>query len=57
LRPGITGISQVRGIDMSTPVLLAQSDADYLDRRSFVLDLRILLCTILGGGSGDRIQV
>jgi O-antigen biosynthesis protein WbqP len=56
LRPGITGISQIRGIDMSTPALLAESDADYLEKQSLAFDLRILLHTALGGGSGDRIR-
>jgi lipopolysaccharide/colanic/teichoic acid biosynthesis glycosyltransferase len=29
-RPGITGLAQVNGIDMSTPELLAQTDAQML---------------------------
>jgi len=56
LRPGITGISQIRGIDMSTPALLAESDADYLEKQSLAFDLRVLFRTFLGSGSGDRIR-
>jgi lipopolysaccharide/colanic/teichoic acid biosynthesis glycosyltransferase len=33
-RPGITGLAQVQGIDMSTPELLARTDAE--DRKSVV---------------------
>ncbi|KQV01145.1 lipid carrier--UDP-N-acetylgalactosaminyltransferase [Mesorhizobium sp. Root102] len=44
--PGITGLAQIKGIDMSNPELLAQTDADYLRTASFWLDLRILLGTL-----------
>lgn len=54
LRPGITGLAQVSGIDMSDPVRLAEKDAEYLHRRSFLLDLRILCRTAFGGaGKSD----
>jgi O-antigen biosynthesis protein WbqP len=46
--PGITGLAQIRGIDMSNPELLAQTDAAYLRTASFWLDLRILLGTLHG---------
>ena len=44
--PGITGLAQIRGIDMSNPQLLAETDAAYLRTASFRLDLRILLGTL-----------
>ncbi|MBZ9702505.1 MULTISPECIES: sugar transferase [unclassified Mesorhizobium] len=47
--PGITGLAQVKGIDMSDPALLAETDADYLKVASIGLDLRILLATIYPG--------
>ncbi|MFD2056935.1 sugar transferase [Mesorhizobium calcicola] len=47
--PGITGLAQIRGIDMSNPELLAQTDAAYLKTASFWLDLRILLGTVYRG--------
>lgn len=56
LRPGITGISQVQGLDMSTPNLLAEVDAIYLQPWSFRLDLRIILLTAIGKGRGDASQ-
>lgn len=54
--PGITGLAQVRGIDMSDPVRLAVCDAEYLDRRSLLFDLRIVLQTLVGKGGGDRVN-
>ncbi|MBB6408249.1 sugar transferase [Mesorhizobium sangaii] len=44
--PGITGLAQIRGIDMSNPELLAKTDASYLSTASFWLDLRILFGTL-----------
>lgn len=48
LRPGITGLAQVRGIDMSDPERCAQTDAEYLRSRSLYLDLVILARTLAG---------
>lgn len=47
--PGITGLAQIRGINMSTPQLLAETDATYLRTASLWLDLRILLGTLYRG--------
>lgn len=56
LRPGITGLAQVQGIDMSDPVRLAEVDAEYLHRRSFAMDLRLILQTAFATAArGDRI--
>ncbi len=47
VRPGITGLAQVSGrnaIDWSTRLAL---DVEYVDRRSLLLDARILLLTVL----------
>ena len=54
-RPGITGLAQVRGIDMSTPERLAQVDAVYVANRSFAGDLKIILRTVMGAGQGDHV--
>ncbi len=48
LRPGITGLAQARGVDMSDPQRLAGIDAEYLRRRSLWLDLRILAALLPG---------
>lgn len=54
IRPGITGVSQVAGIDMSNPKLLAERDAQYLNDMSFATDLKLIAVTLLGAGRGDR---
>lgn len=46
IRPGITGLSQVRGIDMSTPETCAVTDAEYLANRSLSMDMKILFATL-----------
>ncbi|WP_292239141.1 sugar transferase, partial [Mesorhizobium sp.] len=43
--PGITGLAQIKGIDMSDPKLCAETDAAYLKAASIGLDLKILLGT------------
>ena len=55
-RPGITGLAQVNGIDMSTPDLLAETDRKMLADLNMTTYFRYLLMTILGKGSGDRIR-
>ncbi|MEP6565020.1 MAG: sugar transferase [Mesorhizobium sp.] len=44
--PGITGLAQMRAIDMSDPKLCAETDAAYLKTASIGLDIRIVLGTI-----------
>lgn len=55
LRPGITGLAQVNGIDMSDPVRLAEKDAQYLKTQTLMLDMRLLVQTVRGKGQGDKI--
>jgi O-antigen biosynthesis protein WbqP len=55
-RPGITGLAQINGIDMSTPVLLAETDARMLEGLTVVDYFRFILLTVLGKGAGDRIR-
>ena len=47
--PGITGLAQVRGIDMSDPVLCAEADGEYVRCASLGLDAKILLRTVIPG--------
>lgn len=56
LRPGITGVAQVAGIDMSDPVRLADAEAVYLKTMSLALDLRLIFASIIGAGRGDRVR-
>lgn len=53
LRPGITGPAQIRGIDMSTPQLLANVDQTYITLSSLRFDLIMLAYTFTGSGRGD----
>jgi len=54
-RPGITGLAQVSEIDMSTPELLAQTDARMLGSLGVKDYFAYVLMTVTGKGSGDRI--
>ncbi len=56
VKPGVTGWSQINGIDMSDPEQLARLDAEYCSRRSIPFYLKIVLLTFLGKGQGDRIR-
>ena len=48
IKPGITGLSQVCGYDMSDPKKLAFVDNMYIKHQSFVLDFKILISTFTG---------
>lgn len=56
IKPGITGLSQIRNIDMSDPIKLAKSDAEYVKFRSFTEDVKIMMLTVLGKGQGDKVN-
>lgn len=55
-RPGITGLAQVNEIDMSTPVLLAETDAKMLQTLTLSSYFKYILMTVVGKGSGDRVK-
>lgn len=57
MKPGITGISQISGIDMSTPWELAKHDASYNKTWALAQDLKILWSTLIGKGSGDAVKI
>lgn len=54
--PGITGLAQINGVDMSDPEKLATMDLEYINLRSIPLDLKIIMGTLLGRGVGDRVK-
>ena len=56
VRPGITGLAQVTGVDMSTPKQLAETDARMLDSMGFASYFNYIFRTLAGSGSGDRIK-
>jgi len=55
-RPGITGLAQVQGIDMSKPQLLAETDARMLATLSLSSYFRYIFQTLVGAGRGDHIN-
>lgn len=55
-RPGITGLAQVNEIDMSTPVLLAETDQKMLFKLSLKDYFKYIFMTVAGKGSGDRVK-
>ena len=56
VRPGITGLSQVNEIDMSTPELLAGSDAKMIAEMSVSNYFKYIFQTVAGKGAGDRVK-
>jgi len=55
-RPGITGLAQINGVDMSEPKRLARWDAMYIARQSLLLDIKIFIGTFIGQGLGDKVR-
>ena len=55
-RPGITGLAQVNEIDMSTPELLAETDAKMLQSLTLADYFKYIFMTVAGKGSGDRVK-
>ena len=55
VRPGITGLAQIQGIDMSTPELLAKTDAEMIRTMSVFVYFKYIVKTICGSGFGDKV--
>ncbi|WP_416224219.1 sugar transferase [Thiohalophilus sp.] len=56
VRPGITGLAQVNDIDMSTPALLAETDAKMIASLGVRDYFWYIFLTVTGKGTGDRIK-
>ena len=56
VRPGITGLAQINKIDMSTPQLLAETDAKMIQELNTLGYLKYIFLTVFGKGFGDRIK-
>ncbi|MBN3493399.1 sugar transferase [Vibrio neptunius] len=54
--PGITGLAQVKNIDMSTPALLAQTDKQMIDTLSVKAYFKYIIMTVMGSGTGDAVK-
>ena len=55
VRPGITGLSQIRGIDMSNPKKLSETDYLMVTQINQINYFKYLLLTFFGQGMGDRV--
>lgn len=53
IRPGVTGFTQVAGLDMSDPAQLTMVDLEYLQKMSFRTDLITIFRTVFGAGRRD----
>jgi len=56
VKPGITGLSQIKGIDMSDPKKLAQSDFLMVSKINQKFYFKYLLLTFFGKGRGDKVK-
>lgn len=54
--PGITGLAQLNGVDMSTPERLAKMDKEMIDTLSLKNYFSYIIGTALGKGSGDAVK-
>jgi O-antigen biosynthesis protein WbqP len=52
VRPGITGLAQISGVDMSDPQRLAEIDARYVRTQTVPGDLKLIWATLRGQGVG-----
>ena len=55
VKPGITGLSQIKGLDMSKPKKLAESDFIMISRINQSNYLKYLFLTFFGKGRGDKV--
>jgi O-antigen biosynthesis protein WbqP len=55
MKPGITGLAQINNIDMSTPSLLAKTDAEMIRNFGVKSYFSYIFATLRGKGSGDKI--
>jgi O-antigen biosynthesis protein WbqP len=56
IRPGITGLAQINKIDMSTPQLLAETDAKMIEHLNVWYYFKYIFLTLFGKGFGDRVR-
>ena len=56
VKPGITGLAQVNGVDMSSPRKLAIYDRLMIRNLDLGNYLRLIMATATGRGSGDRVR-
>jgi len=55
VNPGITGLAQIKGIDMSEPEKLTQVDSYMINNLNSINYFKYLILTLFGKGRGDKI--
>ena len=55
VKPGITGLSQIKGIDMSKPAILARMESKMICTYNQLNYFKYLFLTFYGKGIGDRL--
>lgn len=55
MKPGITGLAQIKGIDMSNAELLASTDKEMVESFSLWHYFKYIFATVFGKGYGDRV--
>ena len=56
LTPGLTGWAQINGRDEIPLSLKVRFDKEYLDRKSFLFDIKIIFMTVLSVLKSDGVQ-
>ena len=56
LLPGITGLAQINGIDMSNPLLLTKTELKMMQKLNLKYYFYFIFKTIIGKGLGDRVK-
>ncbi|MCU8031128.1 sugar transferase [Shewanella sp. SM73] len=54
--PGVTGLAQVKNIDMSTPKLLAETDKQMIESLTITDYFKYIIMTATGSGNGDAVK-
>ena len=57
VKPGITGLAQIRKIDMSKPEELAEIDSYMIKTMSLKNYFKYLFLTLKGRGQGDQVKI
>lgn len=56
-KPGITGLSQIKKVDMSDPYLLTKMDSKMIEDFNFFKYFSYIFLTVFGIGLGDNIKI
>ena len=56
VKPGVTGLAQIKGIDMSKPAILARMESKMICKYNQLHYFKYLFLTFFGKGFGDKIR-